>query len=430
MGRLNYAFNDKYLLTATGRYDGASVLAENNKWDFFPSAALAWRISEESFISDDIFDNLKLRFSWGNTGQSAISPYTTLGALSDELYLFGYGAEIPASGYNADDLPNSGLGWEKTEEFNLGLDFSVLNYRLSGSVDIYERNTSDLLMSRQLPVTSGYSSAYQNIGKTRNKGVELVLNTIPVKTNNLRWMLNLTGSYNKNEIVELYGAKEDDPGNEWFIGEPIFVEHIYKYDGVWQLGEEEEAAKYSSFPGRAKYIDVNNDDKYDIEDRFVHNKIPQYLAGLNSVVEYKNWDLTLNFYGRFGYGQQIGVLTDLAGSSTTRVGSLDIDYWTPENPTNSAPAPGVTAPNIGLNDSDYSFRDLSFIRCKNIVLGYNLDDIFENLPIQSSRIYFTVDNPFVISFEDDFEALDPENARSFGNSRPLTTFIMGLNFNF
>ncbi|MFV0378506.1 MAG: TonB-dependent receptor [Mangrovibacterium sp.] len=429
MGRLNYSYKGKYLLTATGRYDGASVLAENHKWDFFPSVALAWRISEESFVKNlNVFDNLKLRLSWGNSGNSAIDAYSTLGALGATKYVFGT-SESVAPGYVATSLPNSSLGWEKTEEYNLGLDFGVLKSRLSGSVDAYVRNTYDLLMSRQLPITSGYGSTMQNIGKTRNTGIELTLNTIPIDKSNFKWRLDFTGSYNKNEIVELYGAKEDDPGNKWFIGKPIYVDWIFNFEGIWQTGEEEAAKVYGAVPGNAKYTDVNDDGKYTSEDYFIYNRIPKYNVGLNSTFEYKNFDLTLNFYGRLDYGFRIGALTDQGGRSSARYGQLDINYWTPDNPSNEAPRPTKTEGDNRVGNSTYAFRDLSFIRLNNIILGYNIKNKGK-LPFRNARAYLTVDNPYVYTFQKDFEGLDPENCTSFGDHRPLTTFLVGLNINF
>lgn len=429
MGRLNYSYKGKYLFTATGRYDGASVLAEDHKWDFFPSVALGWRITEEPFIKRmKMIDNLKLRISWGNSGQSAIDPYSTLGALSSTKYVFGTN-ETVAPGYVATSLPNSSLGWEKTEEYNLGLDFSILNYRISGSFDTYIRNTSDVLMARQLPITSGYSSTMQNIGRTRNKGFEVSLNTIPIDKPDFKWHLDFTGSYNKNEIVELYGAKKDDSGNKWFIGKPIYVEWIYKFDGVWQLGEEAAAAVYGAVPGDAKFRDVNTDDKYDTNDCFIYNKIPKYNVGLNSTFEYKNLDLTLNFYGRLDYGGRIGVLSDQGGRSSARYGQLDINYWTKDNPSTEAPKPAKTEPDSRVANSTYAYRDLSFIRLKNIVLGYNVKNK-GNLPFRNARMYLSIDNPYVFAFEKNFEALDPENCTSFSDHRPLVSFVLGLNVNF
>ncbi|MCD8178321.1 MAG: TonB-dependent receptor [Tannerellaceae bacterium] len=186
MGRINYSFNDRYLLTLTGRYDGSSRLAKGNKWSFFPSAALAWRIKEESFLKDvDTLSNLKIRASWGNTGNTAISEYATLGALGRYVYYFGQ-SESSAIGYMPTELPNTELGWERTEEFNLGIDFGFLNNRISGTIDIYQRNTKDLLMQRKLPFTSGYDQTWQNIGKTRNSGIEVAANFVPVVIKDFR----------------------------------------------------------------------------------------------------------------------------------------------------------------------------------------------------------------------------------------------------
>lgn len=428
MGRVNYTFKDRYLLTLTGRYDGSSRLAKGNKWDFFPSAAVAWRMNDESFLkSIDWLSNLKLRLSWGNSGNTAISPYATQGALGKYVYYFGT-TEQSAMGYLPTELANNYLAWERTEEYNAGIDFGFLNNRISGSLDGYIRNTHDLLMRRNLPVTTGYEFTWQNVGKTRNTGIEVTLNTVPVVTKDFRWNVDLTFGYNKNEIVELFNGKEDSPGNNWFIGQPLYVERLYKYAGVWQFGEEEEAAKYSREPGAPKVVDVNKNGTYDQDDLFTYNRIPKWIAGLSSGLYYKDFDLNIYFYTRQKYGQVLGVLTDEAGS--TRYNHLDVDFWTPDNPTNTAPKPVITNPQNLLVSSDYAYRDLSFVRLKNINLGYTLPkDISSKFHCEKFRLYFMIENPYIWT-KSDYVGLDPENSNSYTDHRPLTSFIFGVNASF
>ena len=428
MGRINYTFKDRYLLTLTGRYDGSSRLAKGNKWDFFPSVALAWRLNEESFLKDvDWLSNLKLRLSWGNSGNTAIDEYATLGALGKYSYYFGT-SEQPAIGYLPTELANAQLGWERTEEYNVGIDFGFLDNRIGGSIDAYVRNTRDLLMRRNLPVTTGFEYTWQNVGKTRNTGVELTLNTVPVVAKDFRWTIDLTFGYNKNEIVELFNGKQDSPGNKWFIGEPLYVERLYKYMGVWQYGEEEEAAKYGRVPGQPKVEDVNQNGAYDDGDLYTFNKIPKWTAGLSTGLYWKNFDLNIYLYTRQNYGAVLGVLTDEAGS--TRYNHLDVDFWTPENPTNACPKPEITNPQSLLTGSDYAYRDLSFVRLKNINLGYTLPkEISQKFHSEKFRVYFMVDNPCTWT-KGDYVGLDPENCNAYTDHRPLTSFIFGINASF
>lgn len=428
MGRVNYTFKDRYLLTLTGRYDGSSRLAKGNKWDFFPSVALAWRMNDEAFLQPvDWLSNLKLRVSWGNSGNTAISEYATQGALGKYNYYFGT-TEQSALGYLPTELANNQLGWERTEEYNVGLDFGVLNNRISGSIDGYIRNTHDLLMKRNLPINTGYDFTWQNIGKTRNSGIELSLNVVPVVTKDFRWTVDLSFGYNKNEIIELFNGKEDSPGNKWFIGQPLYVERLYKYAGVWQLGEEEAAKKYGRAPGEPKVEDVNNNGKYDQDDLFTYNKIPKWTAGLSTGFNYKNFDLNVYFYTRQKYGQVIGVLTDEAGS--TRYNHLNVDYWTPDNPTNACPKPAITNPQELLVNSDYAYRDLSFIRLKNINLGYTLPKkVSQRFRSDKFRVYFMVENPYTWT-KSDYVGLDPENCNAYTDPRPLTSFVFGVNASF
>ncbi len=232
MARLNYNLMDKYLLTATGRWDGSSVLATGNKWDFFPSFAVAWKLQEEDFLKPvEAINELKLRFGWGVTGNSGVGSYTTMGPLTQTNYVFG---TAPAIGYIPMMMGNPALGWEKTAQWNAGLDFGILNNRISGTVEFYKSSTSDILMTRDIPVVTGYSSIWYNIGKMDNQGVEISLSTINIDRRGFRWNTDLNWSANKEKIVELVNGKEDMVTNGWFIGHPLQVFRNYDVDGLWQ----------------------------------------------------------------------------------------------------------------------------------------------------------------------------------------------------
>ncbi|MCD8260305.1 MAG: SusC/RagA family TonB-linked outer membrane protein [Bacteroides sp.] len=255
LARVNYSLLDRYLVTASIRYDGSSKLADGNKWALFPSIAGAWRISEEAFLREaDWLSNLKVRISYGQTGNDTVNPYSTQGTISgSKYYSFGNNEVI---GNLPNNLRNDELGWERTSEYNLGLDYGFFNNRISGSIEYYNRLTKDLIMSRSVPTHLGYSSLKDNVGSVRNQGFELALNTENIRTKDFSWKTNFTLSYNKNKIVDL-SFKEDlgvysdqlagmwgDYSNLWFIGQPIDVNWNFQTIGVWQLGEEEEAAKY------------------------------------------------------------------------------------------------------------------------------------------------------------------------------------------
>lgn len=258
MARFNYGYKDKYLLTLTGRADGSSKLAKGHKWGFFPSAAIAWRIKNEKFLIDKTWlDDLKLRVSYGVSGNNAVGAYSTLLGVANTQYDFG---GVNANGQYLNRIPNYDLGWEKSEEVNVGLDFSFLNNRLSGSVDFYNKNNKDLILSQNIPQTNGFTSVDAvNIGATRNRGLEVALHTVNIRTKDFEWSTSLSFATNKNEVVEIFGDHKDYPDQSLFIGQPVKVLYDYAWNGIWQLGEEEEAAKYGRQPGDVKEVDQNND---------------------------------------------------------------------------------------------------------------------------------------------------------------------------
>ena len=430
MGRLNYTLMDRYLFTLTGRYDGSSRLAKGNKWDFFPSAAFAWRISEEEFAEElENLSNLKLRLSYGMSGNTAVDVYATQGKYGRFPYNFGT-KEVPAWGYVPTEIANPDLGWERTGELNLGVDFGVFNNRISGTVEFYERNTYDLLMQRNLPTFTGYTSVWQNVGQVRNRGIEMSLQFVPIEKKDFRLSISANMSYNKNEIVKLFNGTEDFPANNWFIGKPVSVDRFYEYIGVWQLDEAEEAAKYKTVPGKIKLLDKDQNFVYDQEDMSIYNRIPKWLAGLTINAQYKQFDLSVYTYGRFDYGTRMGSITYEA--SSTRFNQVGIkDFWTEDNPTNAHPAPDIVK-NGYLGGSSWAWRDLSFVRIKNINLGYTLPkSVTEKFGSKHVRAYLAVDNPFLFTRKDyKGIGLDPENCNSEDVARPLTSFIFGLNVKF
>ncbi len=415
MARINYSFKDRYLLTASARWDGASVLAEGNKWDFFPSMALGWRMEQESWLRDVTWlDQLKLRVGVGVTGNAAVSPYGTLGVISSYWMPFSTGNSqilvtnepYYTSGSNA--MPNKNLGWEKTTQWNFGVDFSFLKGRIGGTIDVYFSKTKDLLLAMSVPSLSGYPSMMANVGKTKNKGIELTLNTIPVMTKDFIWNSNLNFAWQKDEIVELANGKEDDINNAWFIGESIAVHYGYEADGLWQESDAAEMAKFNEngqkfTAGSVKPVDQNGDYKIDADDRvIIGNKNPRFTAGWSNSFSWKGFELMLELHGRFGYTISTGGEGQL-GMYQQR----EISYWRPDNTGADWQKPVYSQaggdPYAGL----LGFKKASFIKIRNLSLGYNFDkSICNAIGINGIKLYVQGKNLGMLYSSVDFMDLD------------------------
>jgi TonB-linked SusC/RagA family outer membrane protein len=415
MARINYSFMDRYLLTASARWDGASVLAEGNKWDFFPSMALGWRMEQESWLKDVTWlDQLKLRVGVGVTGNAAVSPYGTLGVISSYWMPFSTGntqifvtnEPYYTSGSNA--MPNKNLGWEKTTQWNFGVDFSFLKGRIGGTIDVYFSKTKDLLLSMSVPSLSGYPSMMANVGQTKNKGVEVTINAIPVMTQDFMWNSNLNFAWQKDEIVELANGKEDDINNAWFIGESIAVHYGYEADGLWQESDAAEMAKFNEngqkfTAGSVKPVDQNGDYKIDADDRvIIGNKNPRFTAGWTNTFSWKGLELMLELHGRFGYTISTGGEGQL-GMYQQR----EIDYWRPDNTGAEWQKPVYSQaggdPYAGL----LGFKDASFIKIRNLSLGYNFDkSICNAIGINGAKLYVQGKNLGMLYSSVDFMDLD------------------------
>lgn len=430
MARVNYGFNDKYLITLTGRYDGSSRLAPGKKWDFFPSAAFAWNVSEESFIQNiGAISDMKLRISYGITGNTAISPYQTQGGLGRTIYAT---EDFPAFGYQPNLITNPDLGWEKTKQANLGLDVGFFNNRLTATVDAYVQNTVDLLLARQLPSASGFSSIIENVGATRNRGIEVAIRGVVFDKpgSKLRWVNQVLFTRNKEEIVSLYNGKVDDVGNRWFIGSPVNTYFDYKKIGIFQ---DEAKAKdrielYNSnggnfAVGEIEVQDTNGDGKIDATDRVIlGSAVPDWYGSINSSLEFAGFDVSVLVFAR--QGQMIndgqGILYE------GRNNWLKVDYWTPNNPTNEFPKP-VSGRRTPLFGQTLAYQDASFVRIRNITLGYTLpENIQKRLRTSNFRFYVAALNPILIT---DFRGIDPEG--STGITTPsVKTFMTGVNITF
>jgi TonB-linked SusC/RagA family outer membrane protein len=429
MGRVNYIFKDKYLLTLTGRYDGSSVLAAGNKWAFFPSAAIAWRLGDETFIRDlNVFSDLKLRVSYGRVGNDVVPPYSTQAYLTQTAYDFG---GTPAFGYAPNNIGNSDLRWENSEEFNVGLNFGFANNRILIDAEYYNKVTNDLIQNVALPTSTGFGTVTANVGKLLNRGIEISINTVNIEKAGLRWTSTINFSSNHNEILELYGGTVTrDIANRLFVGESLRTNFYYKFAGIWQLDEEEEAKKYGQVPGSVKVVDQNGDGKIssaaDADDRVVlGNELPDWLGGITNNFFYKNWDLSFFIYTRQGVQFRSQMLSGTFGElGSARYNRLDLNYWTKDNPTNDYF--GVWQPNPYREAIQY--KDASFWRVQYITLGYTLPSrLLERARIDNLRFYIKADNPLLFTKEKNVW-MDPEfNSGTYQDDVPFSTVMFGVN---
>ena len=429
MGRLNYSFADKYLITLSYRRDGYSAFGTNNPWANFYSTAFAWRIHEEPFMKQfNNLSNLKLRLSYGINGNREVGRYSALSELKSDNYIVG---GIPVVSLYTLNMANPNLKWERTASYNIGIDFGLFNNRLSGSIETYVMQTKDLLLTRALPSTTGYSNIISNMGQLDNKGFELTLNSLNIDKDKFKWQTSFNFSLNRNKIVHLYGdmidildaqgnvigqKEADDTKNGRYIGHALDAIYGYEVIGVWQQDEEEEAKKYGKFPGDFKVLDKNNDKKFSPDDDKTWQGYtqPRYRLGMrNSFNIFNRIDISCMVRANLGH---IKNATHYAQSSeyTQRISNYVTPYWTPENPSNTYSR--VWPTKIGAN----VYRNASFLRIDNITIGYQLPhDIIKKFALQTAKITFNIDN--VYSF-DNWGRWDPET----GEPTP-TTFTFGIN---
>jgi len=428
--RLNYNINDKYLITVTGRYDGSSKLAPGNKWSFFPSAAVAWRMSNEAFMQDiDFISNLKLRASYGESGNDApLSPYQSASALTNRSYVLN---NAIVQGNAIEQLSNQDLTWERSKEFNFGVDFGLFNSRISGSLEIYNKRTEDAIINRDLMAVTGFSGgAVGNFGSVRNSGIELSLNSFNVATANFEWETSLNFARNKNEILELDGDAEQfaAPGGGGYnllrVGRPIDGIYFYANDGIWQLDEADEAAIYNAVPGQYKLIDQNSDGLINQDDIvYLGNNAPDWIGGITNTFRYKNFDFSVMIYTQQGiFGHSEFYQHFMPYGDNVRFNSLAINYWTPDNTGSEYPLPG----NYQRATDVTPLVDMSFVRVGNIGFGYSIPHtILDKLNVQSASLTLDIQNPFTFT---DFLGPDPETGlqNSYNMAYMRTTTLLGL----
>lgn len=471
--RLNYGYQGKYLATLSSRWDGSSKFQSGNKWGVFPSMALAWRISEEEFLKGNaVISNLKLRTSLGYTGNNgAVGAYDTQ-ALASKLYYYGFGSTI-GKGYGPNGIVNEDLSWEKSTEVNLGLDFGFFDGRISGTIDWYNKDSKDLLMEQKLLLEQGAENGtmWANIGKVRNSGIEIGLNTVNVNTKDWHWSTSFTFSANKNKILELQNGKEDMRAQRWFIGQPVDVIFDLEEAGIVtkEMASQEQYEKYGYFEGSMSYVDQNKDGKIDDQDRVVlGHRLPTWTGTFSSSLQWKNWDFSFSINTKQGsktYSPFMDEFTDYSDRGRTK---LKMDFYIPEGapifntyiddngilqsdktvmassthygsypyPTNDAAINhgGGNGWRTGKN-TEFNSNGVvnnSFVKVKNITVGYTFPKtLLQKVNIQSLRIYANVLNPFTFT---KYKGFDPEWAEaeiSNGTGGPSSVaYQIGLNVKF
>lgn len=439
MGRIIYTYDNKYMISAAFRSDASSRLAKGHRWHTYPAVSIGWNIANENFMQSlSWIDNLKLRLGYGETSNQSISPYSTLGALSTKYY--NYGSNM-ATGYYVSTLPNPELGWEYSSTWNFGLDYSLFNGRLYGTIEYYIQNTHDLLLSVNLPPTSGVGSYMANVGKTRNRGFEFSVNGVILDNyKGWTWEAGLNLYANRNKLVELASGAEQDVANRWFVGHPIDVIYDYKKIGLWQAGEED-LLEILEPGGNIGMIKVEYTGEYDengkpvrqinTDDRQVIDMEPSLMGGFNTSLSWKNFDL--NIIGAFQVGGKLisaihssnGYLNMLNG----RRGQLDVDYWTEENTGAKYPKPGGMSSNDNpLYGSTLGYFSGSYLKIRTITLGYNFENLklFRDLGVNRLRAYVTVQNPFVFfSPYNNESGLDPETNSLSDNGGTMAVTMDG-----
>ncbi|MBN8851630.1 MAG: TonB-dependent receptor [Sphingobacteriales bacterium] len=478
MGRVQYSYDNRYMLSASFRSDASSVLAPGHQYHSYPAVSVGWNMKNEKFLSNVAFvDALKLRVGYGQTSNQAINPYQTLGALTTSPYNFGPSGY--AMGYYVTQLPNPALGWEFSKTWNYGVEFSTLKSRLSGTIEYYTINTSNVLLSVGLPTTSGVSSYVANIGATQNKGVELSLNGVILDNyHGWTWQVGVNIYRNRNKLVSLYSGQPYDKGNLWFPGHPIDVAYDYKKIGLMSYADSSSGYLKAAYPGgnvgmiKVAYNGKDTSLHYtngvpnrknqagtalNNDDRQIYDMQPDFEGGFNTSVSYKGFELGITGFFRSG-GTLISTLYSSVGylnNLNTRSGNnVKVEYWTPTNNhandfSTFAPRPGGVGGDNPAYGSTMGYFSASYLKVRTMTLGYSFDQKWmKTVGVQRLRVYCTVENPFVFfspytkmshmdpetnSYADQNSAVSagPHRLLTIGTNTPSTrNFLFGLNVTF
>lgn len=429
MARINYGYDNKYLLTGTFRRDGFSGFAANHKYANFFSSSLAWVLSQEKFMdSADWISFLKLRLSYGQNGNQGLGAYSSLARVGTTQYIFGDGANTE-NGYEITSIANNDLKWESTKSLNLGLNFELFDGRFSGDLDFYKSKTVDLLVQRSLPSYTGYQTTWTNLGEVQNKGVEVFLNSVNVESGDFKWETGVSFSLNRNEIVSLYGEdangdgqEDDDISRGWFIGESLGAIYNYKTDGIYQVGDPNIPNRYRE--GDFRLLDTDGEEGITPDDRVIYgNENPNYRFGVTNSISYKK--LTFSAFVNSIQGGNNWYLADnrMLNPNTFfpgRANMVNIPYWTPTNPTNEYPR------------IDYSPRirhrfdqDRSFVRLQDVTIAYDFSksDFTQQWGLNKFRLYASGKN---LATWTKWTGYDPELGTTISGTPIISSVILGL----
>ena len=429
-GRATYNYKDRYLATVTMRGDGSSRFAPGHRWGFFPSAALAWRISEESFVKDNVkwISNLKLRASAGMLGNQEIGDfqYAALIDLGDPTANYVFGNNL-ASGAQQINISNPELTWEKSNQYDIAIDFGFLDNRIAGTIEGYYKRTSDLLWEVPLPLESGFNTSLTNIGKVDNRGIEFSISTVNISTRDFSWTTALNFSVNQNEIMELYNGKTD-VNKDLFVGKPISDWYLLKNLGIWQVNEAAEAAKYGAQPGDRKVWDKNGDYVINGDDRdFCGQSTPKWYGSFNTAFNFKGFDLSAFF--TFAGGHYINNDLRRFLDSYNVWGNMSENYykyyWREDRPNNRYPAPRVGSAYANGDGTDANLEKGDYLRLRNLELGYTFSK--KMLKIMNMRVYVAVQNVFTATEFTGYDVESSSNSNPYPNAR---SFIGGISINF
>lgn len=430
--RANYSYNERYLLTFTMRADGSSKFAPGNRWGYFPSLATAWRIMEEDFMEGfSKIDNLKLRLSVGMLGNQSIGDYRYSALVSrggeNNNYVFN-GNLFTGATYTSISNPN--LTWEKSKQLDIALDYGFLGNRIAGSLEYYYKRSTDLLWSVTLPLESGYQSSLTNVGILDNKGIELTINTINVNRQKFQWTTSFNFTHNRNNVVELYDGKTDI-NKSIFVGHSLGEFYTLQADGIWQINEASQAEIYNAQPGDRKIRDIKADNQINSEDRsFSGQSIPTFYGGLSNTFKYNGLDLIV--FVNYAGGHYINNSLLRFSNSYNTWGNSSVDYynnyWREDRPSNKYPAPRIGSSYSNGDGTNANLEDGTFLRIKNLELGYTLPrNLTNNLKVNSIRGFVSVQNLYTFTKYTGYDVEASQQSNTYPSAR---AFLGGISINF
>ncbi|NIG54872.1 TonB-dependent receptor [Chitinophaga sp. Cy-1792] len=432
MGRINYGYDERYLLTLTMRTDGSSRFAPGKKWGYFPSVAVAWNMMNENFLKHQQFvDNLKLRASFGRIGNTGISPYATQGSLTRIPYSFGNKGFL---GYVPSALRNPDLTWETTTSTDIGVDFGFWRGRINGSIEWYNQRTTDLLMPLSLPYSNGFDQVLMNLGTSRNRGLEIGISARLIDNpRGFSWTMDVNYSRNRSMILSVGDGRTADVGNAWFVGQPTYVYYDFKKIGVWQDKDAQAAAKYGVKPGEIRLEDVNKDSVIDAKNdrQILGSPQAKWQAGTTQRFSYKGFELSIVAFMRWGSM----IKSDFYANYNTlfgRYNNLNVNYNTPANPSNDFPRPNANQERPS-NYQSLSYFDGSFFKIRDITLAYAMPaKVISNWGVRDLRFTVGVKQPLIIApYRQKWKGIDPESVNTIGIDAPATWMLQfGINAKF